>query len=382
MQESSSTSASDDTFTKDDSDSLAILRSFPPELITEILLRLPARSLLKFKCVSKSWRSQISSPQFTKSHFEISSSNPDHRRLLMWSIFQGYYYLRQCSVNTLFCDDFSSDGIDLENPIKRHDRYVSYVGDYQGLICVCVGRKTLFLWNPTLRKWKKYPHFHVGLNRKLEPYYVVFGFGYDETNDDYVVCSVVCHRGFLDLAIGEAKVYVCGLKARSWRRIQSFEGGGHPWEDNRAIFLNGKFHWTLEKKRSGKIVTMDLATETYGTIDEPKNGKGPGKLGIFEGCLCILANNKHLGHSEFFIMKEYGVKESWTKVLNIHCNPMRNFMSVPFCASSLMEDEFLMILGRELGLYNQENNGFKQVKDFFGTIYTANLFVESLIMPM
>ena len=36
------------------------------DILTEILLRLPIRSLLRSKCVSKDWRSLISDPRFVK----------------------------------------------------------------------------------------------------------------------------------------------------------------------------------------------------------------------------------------------------------------------------------------------------------------------------
>ncbi|KAJ6976543.1 hypothetical protein D5086_022765 [Populus alba] len=38
------------------------------DLVTEILLRVPAKPLLKFKCVSKQWLSLISDPKFCVSH--------------------------------------------------------------------------------------------------------------------------------------------------------------------------------------------------------------------------------------------------------------------------------------------------------------------------
>ncbi|XP_039049188.1 F-box protein At2g40925-like [Hibiscus syriacus] len=38
------------------------------DLLTQLLLRLPTKSLLKFKCVSKQWLSLISDPQFCLSH--------------------------------------------------------------------------------------------------------------------------------------------------------------------------------------------------------------------------------------------------------------------------------------------------------------------------
>lgn len=37
----------------------------PPDLVTEILLRLPSKSLMRFKCVSKDWSSLISCRYFS-----------------------------------------------------------------------------------------------------------------------------------------------------------------------------------------------------------------------------------------------------------------------------------------------------------------------------
>ncbi|KAK1660293.1 hypothetical protein QYE76_048452 [Lolium multiflorum] len=44
------------------------------ELVTEILLRLPVKSLLRFKSVSKAWRATISDPFFVHSHLRQSAS--------------------------------------------------------------------------------------------------------------------------------------------------------------------------------------------------------------------------------------------------------------------------------------------------------------------
>jgi hypothetical protein len=40
----------------------------PEELVLEILIRLPVKSLRCFKCVSKAWRTEISDPSFILSH--------------------------------------------------------------------------------------------------------------------------------------------------------------------------------------------------------------------------------------------------------------------------------------------------------------------------
>uniref|UniRef100_A0A0D3C7K4 F-box domain-containing protein n=1 Tax=Brassica oleracea var. oleracea TaxID=109376 RepID=A0A0D3C7K4_BRAOL len=48
----------------------------PDDLITEILLRLPSRSIARFRCVCKLWDSTISRQDFTKSFLTRSSSRP------------------------------------------------------------------------------------------------------------------------------------------------------------------------------------------------------------------------------------------------------------------------------------------------------------------
>ncbi|KAL6191847.1 hypothetical protein ACLB2K_038236 [Fragaria x ananassa] len=47
---------------------------FHQDLLTDILLRLPIKSLLRFKCVSKQWLSLISSPQFHRRRRLLASS--------------------------------------------------------------------------------------------------------------------------------------------------------------------------------------------------------------------------------------------------------------------------------------------------------------------
>ncbi|KAI8535748.1 hypothetical protein RHMOL_Rhmol10G0197900 [Rhododendron molle] len=40
----------------------------PQEILTDILSRLPVKFLCRFKCVSRSWKTLISSPYLAKTH--------------------------------------------------------------------------------------------------------------------------------------------------------------------------------------------------------------------------------------------------------------------------------------------------------------------------
>ncbi|PRQ20247.1 putative F-box domain-containing protein [Rosa chinensis] len=47
----------------------------PEHVVLNILCRLPFKSLIRFTCVSKRWRSLIiSDPQFGNSHFRLAAS--------------------------------------------------------------------------------------------------------------------------------------------------------------------------------------------------------------------------------------------------------------------------------------------------------------------
>jgi hypothetical protein len=49
-------------------------RYLPLELIIQILVRLHVKSLLRFKCVCKSWFSHFSDTNFAKSHFQLTAA--------------------------------------------------------------------------------------------------------------------------------------------------------------------------------------------------------------------------------------------------------------------------------------------------------------------
>ncbi|KAG7598842.1 F-box domain [Arabidopsis suecica] len=92
--------------------------SIPTDLIYEILSRLPAKSILRFRCVSKLWKSIICRQDFTELFHTRSSSNP---RLLIgveqggvWSFFSSpqphdHYGKSSLVVATDFHMKFSED---------------------------------------------------------------------------------------------------------------------------------------------------------------------------------------------------------------------------------------------------------------------------------
>ncbi|KAL3368360.1 hypothetical protein AABB24_009301, partial [Solanum stoloniferum] len=99
-------------------ESVWAIPTLPQELITAILVRLPVKYLLQFKCVSKNWFALISSPHFVKTHLSFSAKD---RFLLEIDT----YILKHCSVSSLFYDSVT-EAFNLVYLIKRQQRNCWY----------------------------------------------------------------------------------------------------------------------------------------------------------------------------------------------------------------------------------------------------------------
>ncbi|KAG2695974.1 hypothetical protein I3760_07G036800 [Carya illinoinensis] len=129
----------------------------PETVVVEILLRLPVKSLLRFRCVSKRWRSLISDPRFAKSHFRQASERS--QRLLISS---------RSEILSLDCNVPFRDSSTLREhvvPSLRRGRHVRIVD----------------IWNPSTGDVRKLPDPTFSL--RGENYW--HGFGYDPSTDDY-----------------------------------------------------------------------------------------------------------------------------------------------------------------------------------------------------
>ncbi|PHT43871.1 putative F-box protein [Capsicum baccatum] len=100
---------------------------WPAEILTQILSRLPVKSLLRFKSVLKSWSSLISSPEFTKYHLILSTNNnkvhTNHR--IMLRISQPELNLKECPI---------MEEINLDYHMKNSGTTCVIEGSVNGLI--------------------------------------------------------------------------------------------------------------------------------------------------------------------------------------------------------------------------------------------------------
>lgn len=88
-----------------------------------------------------------------------------------------------------------------------------------------------------------------------------------------------------------------------------------------GAFFNGAIHWVIRTELDHPplpIVSFHLGTNTFVEIPVPEIDMYLYcfmNVGALDGCLCIMLN--YLFDHEIWVMKEYGVVESWTKLYRV-----------------------------------------------------------------
>ncbi|XP_004298221.1 PREDICTED: uncharacterized protein LOC101305660 [Fragaria vesca subsp. vesca] len=153
-----------------------------------------------------------------------------------------------------------------------------------------------------------------------------FGFGFSPISDVYKVVvftkstlfEVKSPREFR-LSRGPEKVTVLTVGSGSWRHIEDSVMG--EFDHQSGIFLNGYLHWIGRTTLVGSrfIYAFCIESESFKELPLPPwtvdSNKTRCNLGVLNGCLSIIVDLDC--NVNVWVMKDYGVKESWAKELDI-----------------------------------------------------------------
>lgn len=381
-------------------DSILTIPILPTELITEILSRLPVKSLLQFMSVSKSWLSLISSPEFIKAHLRVSADNKEsaqHR--LMIKLDRANNNLKHCSFSSLLGNNESIiETNHLDCPMENSGVSFCIVGSVNGLVCLAGGTGDLFLWNPTIKRYKRLSPSICTLTSNTN---FIYGFGYDKFHDDYKVVCIVAIYQHDSYSTVEVKIY--SLKSDSWRNMDDL--GDRMRSVSSGTFCNGKLYWTTSyglgkcrRRGTWGLVSMDMADEKWGKLEPPCFGEEDYgfRLGVLGNNLSVLSINICLTHVNMWVMEEYGVKESWTRMYTIKClDDIERYFLSPSCYMS-NKGEILIVYGAPGILQNQEDTPsvikkiynpkkdsirYAEVTEFSPRVSNV-IYIESLVCPL
>ncbi|XP_059309997.1 F-box/kelch-repeat protein At3g23880-like [Lycium ferocissimum] len=226
----------------------------------------------------------------------------------------GSFNLKECALRCLFYGSVT-EVVHMDYPMISHalDRswilHVSIAGSANGLICLVTRDLDFVLWNPSIRKYKKPPHPRPTL-RYDGP---IYGFGYDEFRNDYKVVGIFCNY-YSDQV--EVKIY--SLKSDSWTRVDDCQDGLQFY--GLGKFVTGKLHWPTDRMyEDWNIISFDLANQKWGNVEQPCYGQGDIALwlGVLGNDLSVFSDYYRI-RVDVWVMKEYGVKESWTKMFTVN----------------------------------------------------------------
>ncbi|OMO85700.1 hypothetical protein CCACVL1_10044 [Corchorus capsularis] len=384
----------------------------PQEIIANILSRLPVKHLIQLKCVSKPWRSLISDPQFAKLHLKAQSHN--HRVLLLTEPLES----AACEASDDDLEDIKSKLIrehqfpaamkktpDSDELVDDHDGWFVSGGSCNGLICVVIGTliesKRIFIWNPTIREANE-----LAKLSDFDPKGTFsYGLGYDSSIDDYKVVRIA--RSSTATASDEAQVEILALKSNIWRRIQSLQPGieikGPMGPEYAGIFLHGALHWLAAITKTGSkttyaIVAFDMVNENFYELvplpDQIEESKYDTLgLGISGDNLCLFCGCGWEDVMEAWLLKEYGIKSSWTRLFNVDRQRLfereieydEAFYTLYYENVLCYTNSGKLVIdhdGRALIWHDPKENTFKSFSpENGGGGFTPVIYIESLVSP-
>ncbi|KAK4581181.1 hypothetical protein RGQ29_024740 [Quercus rubra] len=270
---------------------LSLSELLPDNVVFDILTRLPVKSLIRFRCVSHSWNSTITNPIFITKHLDLASSLSDinNNGYLLFTPLRNYPDPSSTQQWTTFVYNTNRTLTQISRFEIPFPNLI--IGFCNGVFCIAAKNddsdekdltRSLYLWNPSIRKLKKLLATHPADR-------AVSGFGYHPQNNDYKILRVTFAIQQVTRKPAEAEIYT--LSTDSWRKavisVESFSGSD-----------------------SGPNGSVD---ENYleGIVKHFE------RLAMFKGSLALIVFGEDLVEMSdrcyIWMMKEYGVVESWAR---------------------------------------------------------------------
>ncbi|KAK3416912.1 hypothetical protein EUGRSUZ_H02653, partial [Eucalyptus grandis] len=369
--------------------------SLPEDILIDILLRVPAELLARFKFVCKRWRSLISDPGFAKSHLQRLKAGdliPSQR------IFIGRLYGSHETIDYAALDG-SEGGVVVPHRIKTIrplcDCHV--VGSCDGLVCLYLEGNlyrdyptTILIYNPATRECNELrcPEFAQDSEfREYRENESFHGIGYDPRSDDYKIVEGI--RGF-DYKIVEGiheveffwEAAIFSLKSGSWRSINFpiEEESGFSVSGN-GVYWKGALHWYVYDYFRPVIISLDLSEEKFNRVlSVPKVNR----VGFFSGLgihgtSLFMYNSRCDNHIEAWITDEYGRGGSWTKWFSVDRLPtFRDAAPLAYTRSGQIV--FLINVKRAI-MFNPEDNTYKDYPIRMDDCFEYAIYSETLVSP-
>ncbi|KAG7594982.1 F-box domain [Arabidopsis thaliana x Arabidopsis arenosa] len=285
----------------------------PLDLIVEILKKLPTKSLMRFRCVSKQWSSIISNRRdFIESIMARSLRQPPHKLPV--------FIFHQCEPETSFTvsSTFSQNTKPKVSIMPRPNNYYSFRYQYiQGFIC-CSSPvyDVVTIYNPTTRQCIPLPKIEsmaLSLKRHKNCY-----FGYDHVMNEYKVLAMVNDSQELTQTF---HVFTLVKDCHQWRKIRGNIDEELIPVGQAGVCIDGTIYYVAVRRKEmfnyGETIMLsfDVRSERFYHVHTPEALWSPkwNDRALFnhQGKLGCISNNEN--NTSVWIM-ENAEKQEWSNI--------------------------------------------------------------------
>ncbi|KAL4345315.1 F-box/kelch-repeat protein At3g06240 [Arachis ipaensis] len=315
----------------------------PIHLLSEIIARLPASSVIRCASVCTSFRALVSDPRFRSLYVSRAPTSflllSRNSRLLCLHSWGSASFLIPHSSSSLASLKPAPDT--KRNRNRNRDRNVScprsksttssifsavdlkkdvdlvLVNSSEGLVCLRGSGCVYYVCNPLLGEILELPPPPTTTTSCIG----FSSFGYDPHSNRYKILQFAAHS--------VAELYSVGDKA--WTTIRSAFALATP-RPNASFHhsLNGSLHWLAQPTNTHLcqlICSFDLHTNEFKWVPPPSyfdaqyiHSLSGITLGVLKGCLCLCFVVPGAARFETWFMRDYGVQRSWSLSFYIDIN--------------------------------------------------------------
>ncbi|KAK4710827.1 hypothetical protein R3W88_005340 [Solanum pinnatisectum] len=335
---------------------------FPREIISNILSRLPVKTLLRFRCVSKQWRNLISKLDFIASHFRHSSS----LQFFGSSILIGSrHHESNHHVVSLYKPPKSVVHVDSPFPCFFPNMYI--VGPCNGFICLFnpPWGELITLWNPAMRKYKMV-ELTDSLPRQGLHFLASIGMTFDFQQNDLLILRIFC-VGIMYAIPNHVEMY--SSKSGKWKKLK-----------NEMVFHILEFTCNVIVKGFGSCAVF----EKLPSIGRRKKHQ---YLVELEGSLCMLdGDHKDDCHMDVWVMDDV---DGWSKKYSV--GPLVGFDLILGCLRkgdivAKNENGVIFLCDpiassiKEQFCFDNNKDGSYAIVDYSESLFPSPLFPPLLLM--
>ncbi|XP_021971980.1 putative F-box protein At1g32420 [Helianthus annuus] len=233
--------------------------NIPIEIQVEIIKRVPAKSLIRFRSVSKQWMSLIDSPEFITYHRVNQTQQPHHLLVMHCEEDMKFKYV------SIVDDDDHKFSPTVTTPTVKLVRHPTLLGCSDGLVCLFnYWKRLIVLWNPSIRK-----SFGIALPDGVD----ALGFGVCRQTSDPKIVKITHTIRY------EAQVFTLTTPgAGAWgsssisMNLPLPESMRFSSANAAVVTDDGVIHWlafSLTPPKTYRIISFDLTWEEFGQVDLP-----------------------------------------------------------------------------------------------------------------